>query len=134
MRIIALYVVAAAVFGLLDFVWLGKVGKGIYERHLGDLLAAKPNMLAALVFYAIYIVGITYFVTHPALVSDSVAKALLSGALLGLVAYATWNLTNLAVIADYPRTLVPIDMVWGTVATALTSVVTVALVRLTPWA
>lgn len=133
MRWIASYVVAAAVFGLLDFVWLGRIGRGIYEKHLGHLLADSPNMVAALVFYALYIVGVTYFATIPALDADSLPRAAVSGALLGLVCYATWNLTNLAVLADYPVALVPIDMLWGTLATLTTSVVTVAIVRLTPF-
>lgn len=133
MRWVTSYVVAGVVFGALDFVWLGKVGKGIYEQHLSGLLAPQPRMGAALAFYAIYLVGITYFVTVPALDEGSLGKAALGGALLGLVAYATWNLTNLAVLKDYPSSIVPIDLAWGTFATALTSVVTVLVVRATPW-
>ncbi len=130
---IASYVVAAVVFGVLDFLWLGKVGRPIYDQHLGHLLAPKPNMTAAIIFYGIYLVGLTYFATVPALQAGSLGKAALGGALLGFVAYATWNLTNLAVLKDYPSSIVPIDMAWGTVATCVTAVVTFLVVRALPF-
>ena len=89
MRYVAAYVASAVLFGLLDAVWLGKVGRGLYDDRLGSLLADKPNLTAALAFYAIYLVGLTYFVTGPALEAGSPARAAVGGALLGLVAYAT---------------------------------------------
>lgn len=130
--IVGQYVVAAIVFGVLDAAWLGKIGKPLYDARLGPLLAERPNMVAALAFYAIYIAGITYFATHPALVAGSWSRALVAGAILGFVAYATWNLTNLAVLKDFPSSIVPIDMAWGTFATATTSLVTFAICRLVP--
>lgn len=133
-RWIASYAVAGIVFGLLDFVWLSRLGRGIYEQRLGSMLADSPNMIAALMFYAVYLVGITYFAVLPSLDADSIGKAAVAGALLGLVAYATWNLTNLAVVRDWPASLTPIDMAWGTLATCATSVVTTLIVRATPWA
>lgn len=133
MQWIASYVIAAVVFGVLDFLWLGKIGKPFYDERLGHLLAAKPNMTAAVIFYAIYLVGITYFATMPALAEGSLAKAAISGALLGFVGYATWNLTNLAVLKDYPSSIVPIDMAWGTIATGVTAVITYAVVRAVPF-
>lgn len=128
----AAYGVAAVVFGVLDFVWLGKVGKGFYDDRMGHLLADSPNMGAAVVFYGIYLVGLTYFATGPALREGSLTKAAIAGALLGFVAYATWNLTNLAVLKDYPSSIVPIDMAWGTLATMVTSVVTYLIVKALP--
>ena len=133
MQWIASYLIAAVVFGVLDFLWLGKVGRGIYQEHIGHLLAPKPNMAAAIIFYAIYLVGITYFATIPALDAGSLGKAAISGALLGFVGYATWNLTNLSVLKDYPSSIVPIDMAWGTVATGLTAAITYAVVRALPF-
>lgn len=129
---IAAYAVAAVVFGVLDFLWLGKVGKGFYDDRMGHLLAETPNMAAAILFYGIYLVGLTYFATGPALREGSLAKAAVAGALLGFVAYATWNLTNLAVLKDYPSSIVPIDMAWGTLATMVTSVVTYLIVKALP--
>ncbi len=127
------YIVAALVFGVLDFLWLGKIGRPLYDARLGDLIADRPAMGPALAFYALYVVGITYFVTHPAISSGSWLAALGGGALFGLVAYATWNLTNLAVLRDWPSSIVPIDMAWGTAATAITAVVTYAICQAVPW-
>lgn len=100
---------------------------------MGNFLAERPNMVAAIAFYAIYIGGITYFVTHPAIVEGSWSKALIAGAVLGFVAYATWDLTNLAVLKDFPSSIVPIDMAWGTIATAATSIITYAVSRAVPF-
>lgn len=133
MRHVAAYLASALVFGLLDAVWLGKVGRGLYEDRLGPLLADQPNLPAALAFYALYLLGLTYFVTGPALEVGSPARAAVGGALLGVVAYATWNLTNLAVLKSFPASIVPIDLAWGTAATCATSVATYAIVRATPW-
>jgi uncharacterized membrane protein len=134
MRWIASALVTAAVFGLLDALWLGRIGRSLYDERLGALLAPAFNMTAALLFYAIYVLGITYFVTVPALDAGSLLKAAVGGAFFGLVAYATWNLTNLAVLRDYPASIVPIDMAWGTAATAVTAAVTYLVVRALPLA
>ncbi|MCA0336710.1 MAG: DUF2177 family protein [Actinobacteria bacterium] len=133
MKWIAAYAVAGVVFGLLDFLWLGKVGRPLYDARMGDWLAAKPNMTAAILFYLLYLVGLTYFVLVPALDAGSLGKAALSGFLFGLVAYATWNLTNLAVLKDFPSSIVPIDMAWGSLATMTTSIVTFLIVRALPF-
>jgi uncharacterized membrane protein len=127
------YAVAAVVFGILDFVWLGYVGRPLYDERLGHLLAERPNVAAAVVFYAIYIGGLTYFVTHPAITQGSWSRALVAGAIFGFVAYATWDLTNLAVLADFPSSIVPIDMAWGTFLTATTAVTTYAVSRAVPF-
>lgn len=127
-------VVTAVVFGVLDALWLGRIGRPLYDQRLGHLMAKQFDMPAALLFYAIYVLGITHFVTSPALDDGSLAEVALNGALFGLVAYATWNLTNLAVLKDYPRSLVPIDMAWGTLATAATAVVTYLVVDALPFA
>lgn len=133
MRWVSAAVVTAVVFGVLDALWLGRIGRPLYTERLGELLAPRVDMTAALLFYAIYVMGITYFVTVPALERDSVASAAVGGAMLGLVAYATWNLTNLAVLRGYPASIVPIDMAWGTGATAVTAVLTFLVVRSLPW-
>lgn len=129
------YIVAAAVFCLVDFVWLAFVGKQLYDDRLGSLLADKPNIGAAVVFYAIFVAGLLYFVIHPAVADASLGKALLAGAFFGFVTYATWDLTNLAVMRDFPVSIVPIDMAWGTVLAASVSGITYAVVQALPtWA
>lgn len=131
--VIGQYIVSAVIFGVLDAIWLGSIGRPLYDARMGNFLAERPNMVAAIAFYAIYIGGITYFVTHPAIVEGSWSKALIAGAVLGFVAYATWDLTNLAVLKDFPSSIVPIDMAWGTIATAATSIITYAVSRAVPF-
>lgn len=129
------YAVAALVFCVIDFLWLGTVAKGLYDRHLGDLVAPRPNVAAAVLFYAIFVAGLVYFVIHPAIEAGSWQRALLVGAFFGLVTYATWDLTNLAVLRDFPASIVPIDMAWGTFLAASVSVSTYAVVQALPdWA
>ena len=131
---VAQYAVAIVAFTVLDVIWLGTVAKDLYAAHIGHLLAPKANLPAAVAFYAIFLAGLVFFVIHPAIAEGSWTKALLVGAAFGFVTYATWDLTNLAVLKDFPFSIVPIDMAWGTIATMLTSVVTVAIVRALPWA
>ena len=129
------YVVAAAVFTLIDFGWLTVVAQDLYAERLGALLADPPNVLAAVAFYVIFIAGLVFFVVHPTVEAGSWPRALLAGAFFGLVTYATWDLTNLAVIRGFPASLVPIDLAWGTTLAALVSLTTYALCRrLPPWA
>ncbi len=126
------YLVAAVVFLVLDLLWLSLVAQGLYEHFLGDLLADSPNAAAAFVFYAIFVAGLVYFVISPAVVEKSARAALVRGAAFGLVTYATWDLTSLAVIEGFPVGIVPIDLAWGTVLAATVSVTTYQLwVRLT---
>ena len=124
------YLVAAAVFTVIDLVWLGLVAKDLYARILGDLLAEEPNKVAAVVFYAIFIAGLIYFAIGPAVEEGSWTKAAVAGAVYGLVTYATFDLTNLAVLKDYPVAIVPIDMAWGTFLATSVSLATFHIWRL----
>ncbi|MGB3828649.1 MAG: DUF2177 family protein [Ornithinimicrobium sp.] len=121
------YLVTAVIFAALDFVWLTIIALPLYEAELGDLLAERPNMLAAVAFYAIYVGGITYFAATPAILDRSARRALVPGAVLGFVAYATWDLTNLAVLEGFPASVVAADLAWGTVITASTAGLTYAV-------
>ena len=132
LRTVGQYAVTAAAFGILDGLWLGIVARPLYDAQLGDLLAVQPNVLAAAAFYLIYVAGITFFATRPALAAESSRRALVSGGVLGFVAYATWDLTSLAVIEGFPASIVVIDMAWGALATALAAVVAYAVCRRVP--
>jgi len=112
-------IVAAAIMGVLDFLWLGFIAKSLYYGEMGDILLKKPNMTAALLFYAIYVVGAVVLVVLPALADDSLLMALGFGALLGFVAYATYDLTNLATMKGFSKKIVMIDLAWGTFITAV---------------
>jgi uncharacterized membrane protein len=129
------YAVAAAAFCLIDFIWLGTIAKQVYADRMGHLLADRPNVAAAVVFYAIFVAGLVYFVIHPAVADGSWQQALFVGAFFGLVTYATWDLTNLAVLKDFPLSIVPIDMAWGTFLAASVSTTTYLVVQALPdWA
>ena len=118
------YLVAAAVFLALDLGWLSWVAPGLYAHFLGDLLADSPNVVAAAIFYAIFVAGLVYFAVAPAVVERSARTALVRGAAFGLVTYATWDLTALAVLEGFPVGIVPIDMAWGAFLAAAVSAVT----------
>jgi len=122
-KLAALYGFCVAVFFALDFAWLSVATTGIYQRYLGDLLAKQPRLEVAAAFYLLYVVGIVALAVVPGLREGSVVGALWRGALLGLLAYATYDLTNLSTIRDWPWQVSVVDVVWGT---TLNSVVAVA--------
>ena len=115
------YISAALVFFGLDFVWLSRVAIGFYRSQIGETLRDRPNMAAAGLFYLFYIAGIVYFAVLPGLQKDSLAVACLNGALLGLIAYGTYDMTNLATLKNWSLSVSIVDMLWGTVLTALSA-------------
>lgn len=117
-RILLAYSGAAAVFLAADFLWLGTIAKGLYRAQMGHLLADEFRLGPAVIFYLMYIAGIVYFAITPALASGRWQDAVLPGALLGLMAYGTYDFTNWAVMRDWPVGLTFIDLAWGTVLTA----------------
>ena len=125
-----LYFATLAVFLAIDMVWLGFAAKGFYQRHLGELLRPDVRWGAAILFYLIFIGGILLFAVLPALERASIRHAMLLGGLFGLIAYATYDLTNLATLKGFPPIVVVVDMVWGFV---LTAVVAGAAYRIAGW-
>ena len=119
MEILVAIIAAGIIMGVLDFIWLGFVAKKVYYGEMGDILLKKPNMVPALIFYAIYVIGTVLLVVEPALVKDSWQHAVGIGALLGFVAYATYDLTNLATLKGFSQKIVVIDLIWGTFITAV---------------
>lgn len=130
MEIIVAIVAAAVIMGVLDFVWLGFIAKKLYYGEMGDILLKKPNMTAAILFYAIYVVGAVVLVVLPALAESSFLMAIGYGALLGFVAYATYDLTNLATMKGFSKKIVVIDLIWGTFITATVCVGSYAIANL----
>lgn len=116
-KIALLYLAAAVIFFAIDMLWLGLVAHKFYQTHLGFLLAEKVNWVAAMIFYAVYLAGVLYFAIIPALERESFTHALLSGAFLGFLCYATYDLTNLATLHKWPVTVVWVDIAWGTFLT-----------------
>lgn len=109
-----LYIVAFIFFFLIDMLWLGVVAKNIYAKYLGEFMAERINWVAAILFYLLFIGGLVFFVLMPAVESGSLVKALYLGALFGFITYATYDLTNLATLKDWPIQITIIDLAWGT--------------------
>ncbi len=110
---IKLYLIALPVFFAIDMLWLGLVAKNFYKRQVGSLMKTNVNRTAAIVFYLLFIVGLVVFVVAPALEQESWQYALWIGGLFGLITYATYDLTNLATLKDWPLKLTIVDMAWG---------------------
>ncbi|WP_063771271.1 DUF2177 family protein [Caballeronia sordidicola] len=125
--LIVAFAVTAVVFLVLDAIWLGVISRNLYQREIGELLLPKPNLGAAAVFYVIYIVGLVYFCVVPGVAGQSALRGLLNGAMFGIVAYATYDLTNLATLKGWSTELVFIDIAWGAIASAIASAVAVAI-------
>jgi uncharacterized membrane protein len=119
-----LYSIALPVFLAIDMVWLGVVAKGFYARQIGALLKTDANWAAAILFYLVFIVGLVLFVIIPAIEKGSWMHAVMHGALFGLVCYATYDLTNLALAKDWPLIVTIVDLIWGSVLAASVSVIT----------
>jgi uncharacterized membrane protein len=124
MQFLQLYGIAIIAFFAIDIVWLVLVAQKFYRDELGDLFTDKVIWPAALLFYAIFIVGVVVLVVQPALDEDSFWMAVGGGALLGLVAYSTYDLTNLATTRNWPLRLTIVDIIWGTVLAASVSSIT----------
>jgi uncharacterized membrane protein len=118
MRFIAAYIAAGAAFVVLDFLWLAVIAQKLYQREIGGLLLEKPNMVAAVAFYLLYLAGVVFFAVRPALATGSWTTALVTGAIFGLVAYATYDLTNMATLKGFSWTIVAADLAWGAFVTA----------------
>ncbi len=108
-----LYLITLPVFFVIDMIWLGWVAKNFYAKQIGFLLKPEVNWVAAVSFYLLFIVGLVLFVVTPALEKDSLMHAILFGALFGLITYATYDLTNLATVKDWPLLVTIVDLAWG---------------------
>lgn len=121
---IKLYFIALPVFLAIDMVWLGLVAKGFYAKQLGYLMKTNVSWTPAILFYLLFIVGLVVFVLMPALDKNSWKEALILGALFGLITYATYDLTNLATIKNWPLLVTCVDLLWGAVLSATVSIIT----------
>lgn len=119
-----IYLIALPVFFSIDMLWLGLIAKNFYAKHIGFLMKTDINWMAAILFYLLFIVGLVLFVIAPALEKGSWLHALLFGALFGLITYATYDLTNLATLKNWPVFVTVIDMVWGVTLGAMVCVIT----------
>jgi len=110
-----LYALTVPVFFIIDLIWLGVVARGFYQKNLKFILSPNVNWTAAIIFYLMYIAGILIFAVVPGVAKDSLRHAALWGALFGFFTYATYDLTNLALLKDWPLNIVIVDILWGVV-------------------
>lgn len=121
MKNLKLFVTALVLMFAVDVVWIGFIASDLYKSQIGFLLAPEVNWPAAVLFYIFYIATLIVFVLTPALKERSLRSAIVLGGLFGFAAYMTYDLTNLATTRDWPVLLTVIDIVWGSVLTAIVS-------------
>jgi uncharacterized membrane protein len=119
-----LFFIALPVFFAIDMVWLGIVAKKFYRHHLSNIMRPDVGWLPAIIFYLLFITGLTTFVISPAVEKHSWSNALLFGGFFGLVTYSTYDLTNLATLKNWPVIITVVDLIWGILLSATVSVVT----------
>jgi len=120
---IKLYFITLPIFFAIDMVWLGLIAKKFYREQIGFLMKTNINWLAAIIFYLLFIAGLVFFVISPAVEKKSWLNALFVGALFGLLAYSTYDLTNLATLKDWPLLLSALDIIWGMALSASVSLI-----------
>lgn len=115
------YALTVCVMATLDFLWLGIIAKSFYADRLAHLLAPVVTWWAAGAFYLLFVLALYYFAVNPAYAARSLSLAVMNGALLGLVAYATYDLTNTATLPSWPLSVTLVDVAWGTFTSAVTA-------------
>ena len=123
-RILLTYAVSVPVFFCIDMIWLGVIAKGFYRHSLEPLLTPNINWIAAIIFYLLFLVGVLIFALLPGMAKRSLVYTIEMAALFGFIAYATYDLTNLATLRDWPLTLSIVDMIWGSFLSASTATMT----------
>ena len=129
-KYVATYAATFVVMVALDMIWLGVVAKSFYQEGIGHLMAERPVVSVAIAFYILYAIGLVFFAVVPNEAvpgngtgfSRGYGKTALYGALFGFFAYATYDLTNLATLKNWPVGLALLDMAWGTVVSAVSAV------------
>tara|TARA_R110002020_G_scaffold140233_5_gene311565 strand:- start:71 stop:472 length:402 start_codon:yes stop_codon:yes gene_type:complete len=116
------YVSTAIVFLGIDALWLGRVATTYYRGWIGNMMLEQPNFAAAAIFYLVYVAGVVYFAVMPALNGGGWTQAAIAGAILGFIAYGTYDMTNLATLKNWPIIMTVVDMSWGTILTSFAAV------------
>lgn len=130
-KLLIVYVVSIIAMVVIDLIWIGGVAKPFYQKHLGYLFAEKFKIVPIVLFYLIYIFGLMVFVVSPALSGAMpLGRAVIMAALLGFVAYATYDLTSHGLIRDWPAIVTVVDMAWGSFLTALIAAIAISVGRL----
>lgn len=128
MQFIYLYALSVPIFFVIDMLWLGFVARNLYTQQIGHLLG-PVNWIAAISFYLIFLVGLVYFAIQPGM-AGPLLRAIMLGALFGFFTYATYDLTNLATLKDWPLFITFVDMAWGTFLGGAVAGLTVFIARM----
>lgn len=123
-----IYLVTLFVFLLFDFFWLGFAAKDFYQNQIGFLMSSEINLWAAGIFYFLYPVGLIIFALIPAIRNKSWQNAFILGGIFGLFCYATYDLTNLATLANWPILVVFVDIIWGFMVSSFSSLISYKLI------
>ena len=123
MTFVTSYIAGLITFLIIDFIWLKYVALGFYRSNIGHLMTDQPNLVTAGLFYLVYVVGVVILAVNPALEKQQWTIAVLYGGLLGLVAYGTYDITNLATLKGWPPLVAIVDVIWGTILTATVATV-----------
>ncbi len=118
-KLLATYLATTLVMVVIDLVWLGFIAKPMYQAGIGHLMADKPNLVAAFFFYALFPIGLMIFAILPKAANAGWQRTALLGALFGFFTYATYDLTNLATLKNYPLQLALVDILWGSLVSAM---------------
>lgn len=129
MQLITLYLSTAIIFLGLDAIMLKNVMRPLFETRISHLLLDDLRLVPAGLFYLAYVAGVVWFVSLPAMASNAPVKALLNGALIGAMAYGTYEFTNFATLKDWAPKMVAVDLIWGTVLTGGSAVLGVLITR-----
>lgn len=129
MSFIKVYLVAFVVFLAIDAIWLVLVAPKFYKSQIGHLMAESPNLIAALIFYLLFIVGLVYFVLMPN-IDGSLSSVIVPAMLFGFMTYATYDLTNLATLKDWPLLVTGVDLLWGTFLSTGVSVISYLILQI----
>lgn len=128
MNLIKDVLLTLVIFTGIDFVWLGVIAKNMIQKEMGHLLREKFMLAPALLFYVLYSFGLLYLAIYPAIKQGDLKKAVISSAVLGLVSYATYELTNLAVLSNWSLKMTVVDIIWGTVLSGITGFIVFKLI------
>jgi uncharacterized membrane protein len=128
-KTLVLYFATLAVFFVIDLIWLLLMNSRFYKIQLAGLMSNKVNWLPAILFYLFFVVGVLLLVVLPAVDRDSWIRAMLLGGLLGMIAYSTYDLSNLATIKNWPTVVTIVDIVWGTVLSAIVATISFYIAR-----
>lgn len=126
-KFIKLYFISLLTFFIVDMFWLGLIAKNFYSKYLGFIMTKEINWVAAIIFYLLFIIGLVVFVIIPGIEAKSITKTISLAMLFGLITYATYDLTNLATLKNWPLNVTIIDLIWGMTLSTIVSTVTFLL-------